>query len=83
MVNIASDLQLRLSEREAVLQRISAQLAADERVVAAWILGSLGRGRGDALSDIDVRVVVADPWSETLNAERQAYMGCLALSQDG
>jgi hypothetical protein len=72
MADVAQDLQTRLAEREAVLQRIITQLASEERVVAAWLHGSLGRGASDALSDIDVRIIVADALSEALNAERQA-----------
>ena len=85
MSDVARDLQIRLSEREAVLQRIVKQLAGDERVVAAWLHGSLGRNDGDALSDIDVRIVVADRFSETMNAERQEYasrIGPLLLMQE-
>ncbi len=85
MTDVARDLQTRLSEREGMLQRIVQQLADDERVVAAWLYGSLGRNDGDALSDIDVRIVVADPFSEAMNADRQAYaarVGPLLLAQE-
>ncbi len=50
----------RAAEREALLERIQASLRADGSVVAAWPIGSLGRGEGDALSDLDLWVVVAD-----------------------
>src|SRR4029077_6324408 len=32
--------------------------AADDRIVSAWLSGSLGRGEGDAWSDVDVTCVV-------------------------
>ena len=35
-------------------------LRADDRVQAAWVHGSLARSEGDALSDLDVIVAVAD-----------------------
>src|SRR5712692_3692574 len=73
MGDLATDLQIRLAEREALLQRIIKQLTDDERVVAVWLHGSLGREVADALSEIDVWVVAADRHSEAMNAERQAY----------
>jgi hypothetical protein len=75
MGDLAKDLQIRLAEREALLQRIVKQLTDDEHVVAAWLHGSLGHKVADELSDIDVRVVVADRYSEAMNAERQGYAG--------
>ena len=57
---VESPLQQRQRERDALLRRIEAALRADERVVAVWLAGSLGRGDADALSDIDLWIVVAD-----------------------
>jgi Polymerase beta, Nucleotidyltransferase len=85
MGDVAKNLQIRLAERETVLQRIIKQLASDERVVAAWLYGSLGRNDGDALSDIDVRIIVADAFSEAMNTERQtcaSRVGPLLLVQE-
>ena len=56
MVDAAKDLQIRLAEREALLQRIIRQLDKYERVVAAWLAGSLGRDDDGGLSDVDVKV---------------------------
>jgi hypothetical protein len=61
------------AEREALLQHISQHLAADQRVVAAWLFGSLGRGQADALSDIDLWVVVADEAIAELVADRRPF----------
>ncbi|MDQ4099179.1 MAG: nucleotidyltransferase domain-containing protein, partial [Chloroflexota bacterium] len=58
-----SPLQQRQRERDALLCRIEAALRADERVVAAWLAGSLGRGDADALSDIDLWIVADDAMS--------------------
>ncbi|MBO0795174.1 MAG: hypothetical protein J2P36_30120 [Ktedonobacteraceae bacterium] len=54
------------ANRDALLQRIIAFLSSDERFVAAWLEGSLGREGGDELSDIDIRVVVAQEYAEQL-----------------
>ncbi len=53
-------------EREALLAAIVQTLAADERVVAAWLTGSYARGAADALSDIDLTVVIEDDPAEEL-----------------
>ncbi len=42
------------AERAALLETIVQHARADARVVAGWLFGSLGRGDGDALSDLDV-----------------------------
>ncbi|BCJ34341.1 hypothetical protein Athai_18440 [Actinocatenispora thailandica] len=59
------------TDRDALLRRLTAALRADERIRAAWLTGSLGRGAGDRYSDVDVLVAVAgadrpallDDWS--------------------
>ena len=81
----AAALQTRLAERDVLLQRITAHLSADERVVAAWLHGSLGRGGADAFSDIDLWLVVPDAHSADMLAGRQAYaaqFGPVLLVQD-
>lgn len=62
-----------LNERNALLRRITRQLEADARVVAAWLFGSLGRGDADALGDIDLWVVIADDAIEAIVAHRRRY----------
>lgn len=52
--------------RQALLDRIVAAGQADERFVAAWLRGSLGRGQGDAFSDLDLTLVVADGQRDAL-----------------
>lgn len=54
--------------RDALLERALTALFADERFLGAWLGGSDGRGEADALSDIDLFVVVAPPHHETLCA---------------
>jgi hypothetical protein len=52
--------------REDLLEGLINFLINDERFVAAWLTGSLGRNEGDDLSDLDLRVVVADAHAEHL-----------------
>ena len=51
-------LQRHRSERTDLIERARAFLAADPRVAAAWLAGSLGRNDADDWSDIDLWVVV-------------------------
>jgi hypothetical protein len=57
--------------REALLARIAAELSGDERFVAAWLTGSYGRGNADEVSDLDISVVVAEPYSKILCARQE------------
>lgn len=66
-------LPARRAERAALLQRATDLLAADRRVVAAWLGGSLGRGEADDLSDLDLWVVVADEDCSGVIAGRHEY----------
>jgi predicted nucleotidyltransferase len=54
--------------REVFLQALTERLAFDERFVAAWLIGSFARQQQDALSDIDITLVVSDEQSRTLCA---------------
>lgn len=66
-----------LAGREALLQEATALLEGDERVVAAWLHGSLGRGAADEWSDIDLWVVVADSYIEEICVGRRDYVAAL------
>ncbi len=70
-------LQMRSIEHEALLARVVALLHTDERVAAAWLFGSRGRQTDDALSDLDLWVVVKDEACEAIVAERQQYVAQL------
>jgi predicted nucleotidyltransferase len=48
------------SDRDATLVRVLELLEADPRIEAAMVTGSLGSGREDRWSDIDVATIVAD-----------------------
>jgi predicted nucleotidyltransferase len=56
------------SSRENLLSQIVTELSNDERFVAAWLTGSYGRNDADEVSDLDLRVVVTEPYSELLCA---------------
>lgn len=66
-------LQIRRTEHEALLQQAQTLLQADQRIVAAWLFGSVGRRTSDVFSDLDVWVIVKDDYIETMSAERQSY----------
>ncbi|GAB3408792.1 nucleotidyltransferase domain-containing protein [Flindersiella endophytica] len=53
-------LRTRQDERDKLLQRVRLVAERDARVRAAWLFGSSARGDADALSDLDVAVVVRD-----------------------
>jgi predicted nucleotidyltransferase len=47
-------LQVRRREHEALLQLAQTVLRADQRVVAAWLFGSVGRRTADIFSDTGI-----------------------------
>jgi hypothetical protein len=53
-------------DRDRLLSMIVESLTADERFVAAWLTGSFSRNDTDAVSDLDLTVVVSDLQSENL-----------------
>ncbi len=62
------------AQRENTIERLTALLLTDERCVAAWLFGSIGRGDGDDLSDIDVWIVVRDADCESVVADRRSFV---------
>ncbi len=64
-----------VAARTELLARITTTLQNDERFVAAWLTGSFGRGEQDNYSDLDIRVIVADDYSEAfaLSPGRMAH----------
>src|SRR5258708_29923534 len=71
---LADQLQARRTELDMLLQRAVTLLKADDRVIAAWLGGSFGRGSYDDLSDLDLYVVVGDEHSAAVNARRHEYV---------
>jgi hypothetical protein len=73
-------------ERDELVARIKALGEQDERVRAAWLFGSLGRGTADVLSDIDVFFVVADEHLAEIASSRRSYVaqaGSLTVLVEG
>lgn len=48
------------TKQRALLERLTATLRGDERIVAAWVIGSLANGDGDSYSDVDLLVAVRE-----------------------
>jgi hypothetical protein len=71
-MEVQAILEARRSERDVLLQRAQSLLTDDLRIDAAWLFGSLGRGDADALSDIDLFLVVEDIYTEEVIAARHA-----------
>ena len=61
-----------------LLQRITAFYAADNRLLALILFGSLGRGAGDAWSDLDLAVIVRDGVPVDVSAELAQLAAILA-----
>ncbi|HVX47729.1 MAG TPA: hypothetical protein VHC49_27825 [Mycobacteriales bacterium] len=72
--------------KDAVIARIPAILAADERIRAGWLVGSLGTGRADRHSDIDLHCLITDGsagwFAENWPAVAAELAGPLVLTQD-
>ncbi|NOT06186.1 MAG: hypothetical protein HOP27_16465 [Anaerolineales bacterium] len=52
--------------RNDLLSKITRILSNDERFAAAWLTGSFSRNDADAVSDLDLNLVVSDSYSENL-----------------
>lgn len=74
----------RQRRRDAWLERAIGTMAADDRILAAWVVGSLGRGDADALSDVDLCVVVDGERGAAILAgvDEVARFGALAWADE-
>lgn len=70
-------LEKRLAERDALVAQIINLLQADDRIVAAWLFGSLGDDTADNLSDIDLWIAVADEHIEEISKSRRENVAML------
>lgn len=61
-----NSLRLYRESRNTLLTKIVDTLSRDERFVAAWLTGSFSRNDADEVSDLDLNLVVSDPFGETL-----------------
>lgn len=62
------------SGRDVLLECTRQILEQDERLSAAWLFGSLGRDEADALSDLDLFVIIADAHLDEIVSQRQTYV---------
>ncbi len=69
------------AHHQHLLERIVTFYAGDDRVLALILFGSLGRGAGDAWSDLDLGVIVRDGVRVDVSAEL-AQLGA-ALAENG
>lgn len=60
-----------------LFERTLAVLAADERVRAVWLSGSVARGDADAASDLDFIVTVADEAHAAFAREWRSWLGSI------
>src|SRR5688572_7284180 len=66
-----SNLETYRQSREVLLTSIITELSGDERCMAAWLTGSYARNDADEASDLDITVVIAEPYSEILCARHE------------
>ena len=64
-----------LAAQRVLLERIVSELTPDQRCLAVWLGGSLARGEGDALSDVDVGVAVDDANLASFLVDLEAHLG--------
>ncbi len=64
--------------RDDVLRRLTAHAETDARVLALLVGGSLGRGEGDAFSDLDLIVVVGEQQRQIFIDGARDFMGAAA-----
>ncbi|MBM7844755.1 hypothetical protein [Herpetosiphon giganteus] len=57
------------TQRDGLIAQLRTTLAADQRFVAGWLVGSFGRNAADAVSDLDLMVIVAEAASAQLCAK--------------
>ena len=72
-MNIEHLLRTRNRERSELLKRIVDNLLAERGVGAAWLSGSASRGGDDALSDLDIHIVVDDQAIRYFMDNRRMY----------
>jgi len=59
---------------ETVIERFAKICASDERIVAAFVGGSIARGEADRFSDIDLCIVARDEAADEVFADRAAIV---------
>ncbi len=68
------------SEQQALIDVITPALERDARVQAAWLAGSLGRGAGDAYSDVDFLALTELGTAREVSTDLAADVGRIAAA---
>jgi Streptomycin adenylyltransferase len=71
MSEMKNNLETYGQNHEVLLTSIVTELSGDERCMAAWLTGSYSRNNADQVSDIDITVAIAEPYSEVLCARQE------------
>lgn len=66
------------AQQRALIERIEALLRSEPRVSAAYLSGSLGKGQGDAFSDVDILAFVPDGSAAAVSAGLAQRLGEIA-----
>jgi len=56
------------------LHTLTAKIEADERIKAAWLEGSFGRGNADRYSDLDIHLLLAQDHVEAFRANTETWL---------
>ena len=72
-VNIEHVLRTRNRERSDLLKKIVESLTTERSVQAAWLSGSVSRRSDDALSDLDIHIVIDDQAIDQVIGNRKLY----------
>ncbi len=67
-----------MAAQEAFIERAKHLLAADGRVLAAYLVGGFASGKADAWSDVDLQVIVADEAAEEIKTSWRQVANQLA-----
>jgi hypothetical protein len=76
-VRVPDDIDVLPAGYRDLLERAVEVLAADERVRAVWLSGSLARGDADVASDLDLLVAVADAEHEAFAASWREWLAAI------
>lgn len=71
------------AERDALLQAFETGLRGDERVIATWLAGSIGRGQGDGSSDPDRWVVIRNDAAARIADDPSAFVNGIVPTDPG
>lgn len=63
--------------QQAYLDILKPKLVADQRIHAAWLEGSFGRGNADRYSDLDIHLLLAPAQWQAFQAEAQTWLATI------